>query len=86
MSRTIETTVYKFNELSEDAKQVAIAEYRDGIMYEDLEIFMNDELYNLFDKYKIEDMGTTVRYSLSYSQGDGASFTGDIVVKKIEEI
>lgn len=78
MPRTIETTVYKFDELSEDAKQVAIDEYRDGVMYEDLEIFMNDELYNLFDKYKIEDMGTTVRYSLSYSQGDGASFTGDI--------
>lgn len=77
--RTIETKVYKFNELSDEAKLVAIEGYREGLQYDSLEEFMREELIeNLLPKYGITPNGVQVRYSLSYRQGDGASFTGDI--------
>lgn len=77
--RQITTNVYTFDELSDEAKQKAIEWYREGLEYNYLEDQMQDELTeHLLPKYKITPIDVTVRYSLSYSQGDGASFTGDI--------
>lgn len=76
--RTITHTVYTYDELSPEAQAKARDWYRDGEEYEWLGEYMREELDTLFEQYKITDAGTELRYSLNYSQGDGASFTGDI--------
>jgi hypothetical protein len=78
---TTEHTVYTFDELSDDAKQTAIEHHRDFIndtMGDFLEVDMDDKISELFKQYKITPVNIQLRYSLGYSQGDGASFTGDI--------
>lgn len=70
--RTIRTKVYNFEELSSDAKAVAIEWYKkDDKFYLD---FFNDDA-----KEQIENAGfydnVKLQYSLSYSQGDGLSFS-----------
>lgn len=81
--RTFTTThkVYTLDELSDEARERAIEDYRQsewehGFTY--LEEDMRWKLDELLKQNKIEDRGTELRYSLSYCQGDGASFTGDI--------
>lgn len=77
--RTIETTLYKFDELSDEAKQKAIEDAREreheyGL--ESLPEMMQDQLEYLLTEKGARNLSVTVRYSLGYSQGDGASFTG----------
>lgn len=76
--RTITTKVYKFNELSDEAKEQATEAWRDGMDYPYLEEAMQDQLEYLLEKYKVTPIDVQVRYSLGYSQGDGASFTGEV--------
>lgn len=74
MQETIETTVYQFSELSDDAQEKAREWFREG------------NSLDLDAEYVIEDaktigalMGITidkVYYSGFWSQGDGACFTG----------
>jgi len=72
--RTIRTKVYQFNELNDDAKEVAINWYREKNR-------VDLGLFNEGAKEKIEDIGflgnVELRYSLSNSQGDGLSFSCD---------
>lgn len=78
---TTEHTVYSFDELTTEAKAIAIEQYRESIVddgYDDLEEYMQESLYGLLGLNKIKSDDATVRYSLGYSQGDGASFTGAI--------
>ena len=76
-------TVYKFKELSKEAKQKAIDDY-----YEDSDYpFLYEELYSwleeLLEKNKITITGETkLYYSLSYSQGDGLCFIGNFKWRK----
>ena len=88
--RTIEKTVYKFNELSETAKEKAIENYR--ISNDDFEFRSGDIIYDCADiaelfgldirqtakvNGKREKIYTpTVYYSGFCSQGDGACFDG----------
>lgn len=76
--RTVEVKLYQYNELSEEAKEKAREWYREGNEYPFLYEYMQERLAELFEEYKITDKGTELHYSLSYCQGDGASFTGDI--------
>jgi len=72
--KTIE--LYEFNELNEDAKAYAIDKYRYQFSEYDAEYlteWFESELYNA---YGLEDV--EVLWSLSHSQGDGVSFTGEI--------
>lgn len=79
--RTIRTKVYQFNELSAEAQSVAIDNYR-RINYDfiDLNCFADNcaeiAAENGFDNAKL-------RYSLSYSQGDGLSFDADIDLERM---
>lgn len=75
---TTEHTVYTFDELSKEAQQKAIEDYREGMGFPLLEEDMTDQLHTLLKKNGITPVDVQVRYSLGYSQGDGASFTGDI--------
>lgn len=71
--RTIRTKVYTFNELNKEAQEIAIEEYRNNNTDIDLDSF------NESCKEQIEEAGfyddVYLQYSLSYSQGDGLSFS-----------
>lgn len=78
MPKVIETTVYLFNELTDEkARQKALEWGRESILWPDwhehiLEDWKNEVLPNLgFENCEI-------RYSGFWSQGDGASFEGDV--------
>lgn len=78
--RTIRTKVYSFNELSKSAQQTAISNYL-ATNYENIELW---DFANECAEYA-EAKGfknAKVRYSLSYSQGDGLSFDADIDVER----
>ena len=69
--RIIETKVYTFDELSDDVKQKVINKFR-----EDKEVFLDffDDNCVYYAKEKgFEDI--ELQYRLSYSQGDGLSFS-----------
>lgn len=72
--RTVRTKVYKFEELNENAKQVAIENHR-----KDQEICL--DFFNDYAKEQIEAAGfkgnIELQYSLNCSQGDGLSFSCD---------
>jgi len=75
MPRTLERTVYKFDELSDDAKEKARAWYRDASAGD------NYFAESIIDDAKAigELMGITIKdvyWSGFWSQGDGACFTG----------
>lgn len=77
---TKEYEVYKYNELTDEAKENVKRWYLDGqfdlsfIFTEDCE----NDLYNLFGENDLE-----VEYSLGYCQGDGFNIYGEINAKNI---
>ena len=75
---TTKHTVYKFDELNQEAREHAIETFIANDDMPFLEDYMKDELERLFEQYHITSDNAELRYSLSCSQGDGASFTGDI--------
>lgn len=81
--RIIETEVYTFDELSDDAKEKVIDGFRDNKNeYFHLDFFHKDCVYQL------EELGFVnpkVQYSLGYCQGDGLSFEAD-EYSKLEEL
>lgn len=82
MSKTIRTKVFSFNELSEEAKKVAIKNEINDYQ-------RNGEPLMFFDEYFKEiakEEGFFINklcYSLSYCQGDGLSFSGSIDIDKL---
>lgn len=80
--KTIEITLYKFQELSEDAKQTAIEKCREN------ENYLNYEWYDgIYEDFKTIAglMGVTIDniyWSGFYSQGDGACFEGSYQYEK----
>lgn len=80
--KTININIYQFSELSEDAKQVAIEDWRNVLTDED----------SYFYEYVYEDAKTIaniigididkIYYSGFYSQGDGACFVGSYCYAK----
>ena len=74
----VEYNVYKYNELSEEAKEKVKQWYLEG---QETFIFTDDckqDLYNLFGKNNLD-----VQYSLSYCQGDGFNIYGRIDAESI---
>ena len=75
-------TRYSFDELSDDAKETAIAERRDRASNEDiswlLEMCLNDELAELLGTNSPSKPDLALYFSLSYSQGDGVALDGQI--------
>lgn len=73
--KTIEISLYKFDELSDEAKQNAIETERNSEFNVYLGMFNDDAIR------QIQDAGfkgnVKLQYSLSYSQGDGLSFSCD---------
>ena len=69
--KTIETNLYSFNELSKTAQTYAIEKYKETSEI-DLDLFKDDCEEILKEKNITLKM---LRYSFSYSQGDGLSFS-----------
>lgn len=75
---TVEYDIYKYNELSEKAKEKVKEWYLNG---QEAFIFTDDcnmDLYNLFGKNNLN-----VQYSLAYCQGDGFNIYGRIDAETI---
>lgn len=76
---TTDHTVYEFDELSKEAQETAISNYRDGEDYPWLSDDMSNTMEALLKKNKITyEFTPNVYYSLSYSQGDGAMIEGTV--------
>lgn len=76
--------VYKFDELSDEAKQTAIERERERVYEFDLDYlseYLQTELEMMLEECGARNLDVRVRYSLGYCQGDGASFTGDFDFK-----
>ncbi len=81
--RTIKRNIYSFNELSTKAKAKAIHDYKE--LSQDDFYFESEYVIDTW-KEKLENIGFTspdIDYSLSYSQGDGASFVSDIDIEQV---
>jgi len=71
---TIEKTIYNFNELSTESKEQAIEKW-----YDEHEQEIQNDMFSEDTKMCLSELFSNVslNYSLSYSQGDGLSFTFD---------
>lgn len=76
--QTVDYEVYKYNELSEEAKEMVKKWYLEGqepyIFSEDVK----EDLYNLFGENDLD-----VQYSLACCQGDGLNIYGEIDTENI---
>lgn len=77
--------VYNYEELTDEAKEKALAKWVEGNDYYFLSDYLNERLHELLEENKIADTNDTskagtkptqVQYSLSCCQGDGAMFEG----------
>lgn len=78
--RTVENTVYSYDELSSEAKHKVREYFRDMLIndaYTWMSESLEDYLAELLAKNKIKTVEFVgLYYSLSYSQGDGVMFVG----------
>lgn len=80
MPQTITTTVYRFDELSKEAKETARTWWKDGMCYEWWDSVYEDavEIGKILGIHigEKESHGTAIYFSGFSCQGDGASFDG----------
>ena len=78
--QTYTVTRYEFGELSPEAQGVALTEARESLYITMPEEFISEDIRQALAEAlggeHISTIGLELRYSLGYSQGDGASFTG----------
>ena len=78
---TIEIQLFNFDELSKESKENAIQNYieknRESIQQDQSDFFYEDLGYNLETKESLF-YNAKFKYSLSYCQGDGLSFSFDL--------
>lgn len=74
--RTIETTVYEFDELSEKAQEKALEKFYDINIDYDWYEFSIDDFVSILNTIGIDCTVKDIQFSGFYSQGDGLSFTG----------
>lgn len=75
--------IYKYDELSEDAKQKALSDYNQNNDYDFLSDDLNEYLKQLLEDNNIKG-DAKLFYSLSYCQGDGVCFEGNFEYKGID--
>jgi len=78
--REIKVKVFKFDELSEESKEKAIEVWYSSEDY----CFLEDDILSELEFFDEEGIFSNVKlsYSLSWSQGDGLSFSSDIDLEK----
>jgi len=82
--QTVNIELFKFNELSEDAKQTAIEQYRNSI--DDVLWYFSDDIEEQLREENITFTKRGLQYSLNYCQGDGLSFSGEFDVQKMVKL
>lgn len=73
--------LYKFEELSDDAKKNAVENYRISMDWQIESEFITEKFVE-----KLSDMGyptDDLEWRLSYSQGDGVAFYGEVDIDKV---
>lgn len=80
---TVEHKVYKFEELSEEAKEAVRQEFLRWRQEDECDLFSRDCEEIMSAEYGMDDL--TVRYSLGYCQGDGLSFRGTVDIMEFLE-
>lgn len=75
---TVEYKVYKYNELTDEAKEKVKRWYLEGQEPYIFSEMVTEDLYNLFGKNELE-----VQYSLGYCQGDGLNIYGKVDTENI---
>ncbi len=80
--KTIKLKLYSIKELSEEAREKAREEYNSHNDYTFLGNDLEYKLVELLKENKIKSDNVQVKYSLSYSQGDGVMFYGELTWKK----
>lgn len=78
--RTVRTKIYKFEELTKEAQQKAIENYRNDDFIH-LDMFNDDAAEKIIEAGFYDDV--KIQYSFSYSQGDGLSFEAKRIESKI---
>ena len=82
MSRELTTTIYTYDELTTEAQNRAIEDYRRDQDFPWLSDDMSERLVEILAENKITyDYQPNLYFSLSYSQGDGAMFEGTMRFK-----
>ena len=76
-----EINLYEFEELSPEVQEKVIDDFRDNNDFDFLEDVLRGRLNDVLNENHIKINDLTLRYSLSYNQGDGFSFIGDFVYK-----
>jgi len=76
--KTKTINLYEFSELSKEAKEHAINKWYENEDYSYLEDVLTESLKSLLKENGCEYNAIQVLYSLSYSQGDGLCFTGNV--------
>lgn len=76
--RILETKVYSFDELSEEAKEKAIEKWYENEDYPWMEEDLTESCKALLEENGCTFEDINLSYSLSYGQGDGLCFTGYI--------
>jgi hypothetical protein len=79
--QTVNIEIFKFNELSEAAKETAIEQYRNSI--DDVLWYFSDDINEQLREENITLKKNGLQYSLNYCQGDGLSFAGEFDVQKM---
>lgn len=74
--------VYRFKELSKEAKEKAIEKWYEHEDYHFLAEDLKESCKALLEQYKVKYEALELLYSLSYCQGDGLCFTGNFEYKK----
>jgi hypothetical protein len=80
--RTIETTVFTFDELSEEVQEKVLDKYRDWNVDHDWWEFTYDHVKEIAEKIGIDI--SQISFSGFFSQGDGARFEGNYQYKQID--
>lgn len=70
--------IYEFNELSAEAKEVAVQCYLDDQDPDSFTQLLKEQLHDFLPNSKLN-----VRYSLNYCQGDGVNIYGKIYLKDV---
>lgn len=78
---TVQHNIYKFNELSNKAKEKVKEWYLEGQEPSIFEDMINEDLAFLFGR----DSDLHVQFSLSYCQGDGLNIYGELPIKNFIE-
>lgn len=78
--KTVPLNLYEYKELSTEAKEKALKEYRNSNDYPFLDEELKEKCKELLEKHNIKTVdGPKLFYSLSFSQGDGVMFEGEFI-------